>query len=266
MSSPQYEILAIRYAHNPRIALQQFTDVDPHDTGEMPLDYFVWVIRGEGRTVLVDTGFTEKVAASRGREITNPVAAGLQRISVNPADVRDVIITHMHYDHAGNTALFNNARFHLQDAEMEYVTGRAMCHHQIRCVFEPDDIARMVYRLFQGHVQFHDGVDEIAPGITVHRIGGHTKGLQVVRVPTQRGWVVLASDASHLYAHMEQRRAFPILYNLQELLDGYDTLLALASSPQHIIPGHDPQVLTRYPAAAPGTEGWIVRLDREPTH
>ncbi len=262
--TPTYEIHAIRYAHHPRIALQQFTDVDPHETGDMPLDYFVWAIRGDGRTILVDTGFSQNTAAERGRQITNSVSDGLAMLGIRPSDVPDVVITHMHYDHAGNIGLFDNARFHLQDAEMEYVTGRAMCHHQIRCVFEADDVAGMVRRLFAGQVQFHDGVSEIAPGITVHRIGGHTKGLQVVRVPTARGWVVLASDASHLYAHMEQRRAFPILYNLQELLAGYDTLLKLASSPQHIIPGHDPQVIRRYPASSADTEGWIVRLDAEP--
>ena len=113
-------------------------------------------------------------------------------------------------------------------------------------------------------MQFHDGADEIAPGVTVHRIGGHTKGLQAVRVRTARGWVVLASDASHFYAHMEQGRAFPILYNLAELLDGYATLRKLASSPDHIVPGHDPLVAERYPAASDETQGWIVRLDAAP--
>ena len=78
--------------------------------------------------------------------------------------------------------------------------------------------------------QFHDGTEEIAPGITVHLIGGHSKGLQCVRVKTRRGHVVLASDATHLYAHMEQGRVFPITYNLGEVLEGYGTLKKLASS------------------------------------
>jgi len=113
-------------------------------------------------------------------------------------------------------------------------------------------------------VQFHDGAAEIAQGIELHLIGGHTKGLQSVRVKTQRGWVVLASDASHFYAHMEQDRAFPIVYNVAEMLDGFDTLRRLASSPRHIIPGHDPLVMARYPSMKPGLEDWIVRLDVDP--
>jgi glyoxylase-like metal-dependent hydrolase (beta-lactamase superfamily II) len=85
-----------------------------------------------------------------------------------------------------------------------------------------------------------------------------------VRVETERGTVVLASDASHFYAHMEQHRAFPVLYNLGDVLEGYRTLRKLASSDKHIIPGHDPLVLARYPAASAATEGWIARLDVPP--
>jgi glyoxylase-like metal-dependent hydrolase (beta-lactamase superfamily II) len=84
-----------------------------------------------------------------------------------------------------------------------------------------------------------------------------------VRVATQRGNVVLASDATHFYAHIEQGRAFPVLYNLGDLIEGYKTLRRLASSNAHVIPGHDPLVIDRH-AAAPGREGWIVRLDVEP--
>jgi len=48
------------------------------------------------------------------------------------------------------------------------------------------------------------------------------------------------------------------------VLDGYETLRRLGSSANHVVPGHDPKVLQRYPAARPGMEGWIARLDVEP--
>jgi glyoxylase-like metal-dependent hydrolase (beta-lactamase superfamily II) len=160
--------------------------------------------------------------------------------------------------------LFPNARFHMQDTEMEYVTGRCMCHQQIAHAFEPEDVSRMVHRVFAGRVQFHDGADEIAPGITVHKIGGHTKGLQCVRVATARGHVVLASDATHFYQHIETRRVFRVLYNLADMVEGYNTLERLASSKAHVIPGHDPLVLARYPAASSRTAGWAARVDLDP--
>lgn len=147
---------------------------------------------------------------------------------------------------------------------MEFATGRCMCHDLLSHGYEADDVVNLVRCVFDRRVRFHDGAAEIAPGVEVHHIGGHTKGLQAVRVRTARGWVVLASDASHFYAHMEQGRAFPVLYNLGEMLEGYATLRRLATSSQHIIPGHDPLVMSRYPAAGAAMKDWIVRLDLEP--
>jgi glyoxylase-like metal-dependent hydrolase (beta-lactamase superfamily II) len=170
----------------------------------------------------------------------------------------------MHFDHCGNYNLFPHARYHLQDREMEYATGRCMCHAQLRNSYEEDYIVSMVRKVFAGRVVFHDGTDEIAPGITVHHIGGHAKGLQSVRVKTKRGYVVLASDATHLYTHMDSGRIFPTTYNLAEVLEGYNTLRKLATSAAHIVPGHDPEVMVRYPAPRDDLKGWVVRLDVEP--
>jgi glyoxylase-like metal-dependent hydrolase (beta-lactamase superfamily II) len=175
-----------------------------------------------------------------------------------------VIISHMHYDHAGNHDRFPNATFHLQDREMGFCTGRCMCHPLLRRSFEASDVAAMIRRLFEGRVQFHDGAGEIAPGISVHHVGGHTAGLQVARVKTARGWVVLASDASHFYANFEQMRAYPTVLNVAEMLEGFTTVKRLASSPRHVIPGHDPLVLQRYPPPKPGLDGIAVRLDVDP--
>ena len=89
-------------------------------------------------------------------------------------------------------------------------------------------------------------------------------GLMSVRVMTKRGWVVLASDASHYYEHMEKNRCFPTTFHLGEVIDGYQTLYRLAASPRHIVPGHDPLVMTRYPAVSPELQGIAVRLDVDP--
>ena len=130
---------------------------------------------------------------------------------------------------------------------MTFCTGRYKSHEAMNYAFSEDYVVAMVRRVFAGRVQFHDGTDELAPGVTLHLIGGHTMGLQVTRVWTERGWVVLASDASHFYANMEQGRPFPIIYNAGEMLEGFNTLKLLASSPDHIIPGHAPLVMARYP-------------------
>lgn len=263
MSDDVYEIYAIKYGHFDRPAHENFLGgvTDDHN---MPLDYFVWAVVGENRTFVVDTGFEEKAGLARGRTSTASPADGLKTIGIDPAGVENVIITHMHYDHAGNTEMFPKARFHVQDREMKFCTGRCMCHGTLRHAFDVNDVQAMVRRLFEGRVQFHDGSAEVAPGISVHWVGGHTDGLQVVRVKTRRGWVVLASDASHFYANMNRKHPFPIVYNVGDMLEGYRILDSLADSHDHVIPGHDPDVLTFYPAAKSGLEGWVARLDADP--
>jgi glyoxylase-like metal-dependent hydrolase (beta-lactamase superfamily II) len=123
----------------------------------------------------------------------------------------------------------------------------------------------MVHLVFGDRVVFHNGDTELAPGLSAHLIGGHTMGLQVVRVATKIGWVVLASDASHYYENMGAGRPFPIVYNLGDMLDGYRRCNELASDPAYVVPGHDPLVFDRYPAASPDLEGIVVRLDVAPS-
>ncbi len=258
-----YEVYAVRYARHDRSASANFLGGDPHDD-PMPLDYFVWAIRGRGKTYVVDTGFGAEQARERRRELLRSPAEGLRAIGIDPARVEDVIITHMHYDHAGGLDLFPNANFHIQDREAAFCTGRMMCHDTFRHSMAVEDVLGLVRRVFGGRVRFHDGAEEIAPGLSVHFIGGHTMGLQCVRVETRRGYVVLASDAAHLYAHLEQRRAFPVVYNVADMLEGHETLKRLATSPRHIVPGHDPLVGQIYPAARPGLEGAVMRLDADP--
>lgn len=254
-----YSVYAIKYAHHDRLSSANFIGGDSHET-PMPLAYFVWAVVGPSRTFLVDTGFDAAAATQRGRRITKPVEQGLAAIGIEPSAVQDVVITHMHYDHAGNRSLFPTARYHLQDREMAYCTGRCMCHAAMNHPFDVKDVSSMVERVFDGRVQFHDGDSQLTSGLSLHLVGGHTNGLQVARVRTAKGWLVLASDASHLYANMEQKRPFPVVYSVGDMLEGYRRLYSLADDAALVVPGHDPDVLHRFPAASRELEGWVVKL------
>ncbi len=264
MSQDQsYEVFAVRYARRDARRAEHFVGGDPHD-GPMPMDYFVWAVVGRDRSWVIDTGFAAADAEARGRTLLRTAAEGLALVGVDAGTAADVVVTHLHYDHIGGFDQFPNARFHVQEREMAYATGRHMGTPALGHAFTADHIAGMVHRVFEGRVAFHDGAAELAPGLSLHHVGGHTMGLQVVRVRTRRGWLVLASDASHFYENMEAGRPFPIVYNVGDMLRAYDAMRRLAETPRHIIPGHDPLVLERYPAADPALDGIAVRLDAEP--
>jgi glyoxylase-like metal-dependent hydrolase (beta-lactamase superfamily II) len=256
-----YRVYAIRYGRLERKAAGNFLGGDDHET-DMPLDYYVWLAANDSHTVLIDTGFDAPAAKRRGRTLLRPVVEGLAALGVDARTLTDVVITHMHYDHAGGLAAFPGARFHVQDDEVAYCTSRAMTHGHLSAPFDAENVVDLVRRVFDGRVAFHRGDAELFPGITLHRLPGHTPGLQAVRVQTARGPVVLASDAAHFWANLTRETPFPIVVDIPAYLESLRAVRALGESLDHIIPGHDPGVLARFPGQAGVTD--IARLDLPP--
>ena len=256
-----YEILAVKYgSHSKRTRNDNFMHADDHNAPSK-IDYFIWVIRNANRTIVVDTGFERKEAASRGRQIDHEPKEILQRVGVDAEKIDNLIVSHLHYDHAGTLHDFPAARFHLQESEMAYATGRCMCDEALRGPFTADHVCDMVKHVYSGRVQFYNGDGQIAPGITVHHTPGHSKGIQCVRVMTEHGPVVLATDAAHFYDNFELRKPFSVTVDVEATLRSYDKLTELAGDPRNVIPGHDPLVLSRYPAWKPDAQGIVHRLD-----
>ena len=260
---PDYEIIALKYASRPALRAANFGGGDPHD-GPMPLDYYVWVVRNKDDFFLIDTGFAEDMAIKRHRTLHRTPMEALSLIGITPERIKDIVITHLHNDHIGTFDAYPNARFHLQDSEVEFATGRHMACVLHSRPYEVDHVAGVVRLVYKDRVVFHNGDGVIAPGLSVHRVGGHTAGMQVVRVHTARGWVVLASDASHFYEHFVNRRFFPLVFHVGEVMQGYQLLHTLAESQDHIIPGHDPLVMDLYPTCSKALENIAVRLDLPP--
>ena len=256
-----WQVYSVKYAdRNARVRGDSFIFDDNHDAPHA-MDYFIWVLRRGEELILVDTGYDTQEGAARGRPIRLSPVEALMPLGIDPKAVTQIIVTHLHYDHAGGLHLFPNARLHLQVAEMAFATGPCMCHDTLRMPFTAEHVCEAVRRLYSGRVMFHDGDSEIADGVTVHKIGGHSRGLQCVRVRTSAGWMVLASDAAHFYENVFHAKPFPIVVDLQDMLDGFDTLKRLASASELIIPGHDPLVRDVF---VKGPADHINRLDIGP--
>jgi len=254
--SEHWSIYAVKYAErNSRTRADSFIG-DDHPAAPHGMDYFTWVLERDGRRILVDTGYDSNEGARRGRPVLRDPAQALGALQIEAESIETVIITHLHYDHAGGLDRYPNAQFHLQAAEMAFSTGPCMCDPEIRAPFTGQHICEMVMHVYSGRVVFHDGDGQVAPGVTVHRVGGHSRGLQVVRVMTENGPVCLASDAAHYYENFETGKLFPIVVDKEEMRAGFDRIVALAETGARVIPGHDPLVRERYNAYGPSGFVW----------
>lgn len=256
-----WELWAARVGRAQRDARDNF--LAPGDrSGSAAIDFIVWIARCGRHVVVIDTGFDQEAGRRRGRVLDVRPRDAVQALGIDAGDVQHVVLTHLHYDHAGNVSDFPDAQVVVQGAELAYASGSAMRHKTLNHFFEVDDVVAVVRRVFAGTALVPDGDIELAPGLELYLLGGHTRGLQVVRVNTVRGWVVLASDAVHYFENLSERNPFPAIVDVQQVLDGYDRIVRLSSSDDHIVPGHEPAIFRRYPGVGGSSE--IVALHEAP--
>jgi glyoxylase-like metal-dependent hydrolase (beta-lactamase superfamily II) len=249
-----YEVYALKYGERDTTACQFFYREASHEP--ITLHYFVWLILGGPYPVLVDTGFREDDAQKRHiRNFVSP-AAVVERAGVKADAIPLSLITHLHYDHWAGHSLFPKAEFWIQKDEVAFWTGPYARYDAFSGSQNVGAVTNLVPLNYAGRIRIIDGDREVLPGLRVHRVGGHTAGLQIVSVQTARGTVVLTSDASHFYRNVETRQPVQIITSLPEMLAGFETIRALAGSPRLIVAGHDPEVATRFDQIEPG----IIRI------
>lgn len=256
-----HEVYAVKFGEIKEGQQAQYFLNPPQSCAGRPghLDFMVWLIRTATEEIVVDAGFTAEIARRRGRTHFREPSDGLRLIGADPATVSRVILTHLHYDHCGDLAPFAAAEFVVQAAEMAFWTGPLAARGQFRRLVEPEDLETLVRLNLEGRVRQVAGVHEVVPGVVVHHVGGHTPGTQVVSVQTARGRVVLASDASHLQSHIGEDAPSKFVTDLPQMYHAFDVIRSLASAPDLIVPGHDPEVFVRFPAVL-GLAGVAVRI------
>ena len=239
-----YKIHLLKYARREASSSQVILG-DLHNT-PMEMSYYIWVASNGEHTAVIDMGFTEATASKRKREWLAQPADLMRSIGVDPDSVRHAVVTHMHWDHVGNYALFPNATYYVQEDEMAFWTGRYVKYPVFNSAMDVEDICAMVRRNYAGRVELTRGTQEIVPGIRVHKVSGHTKGIQIVEVATASGTAVVASDATHTYRNLRERRPHTVIHDIPNYLDGLELMLRLAKDESHILPGHDPDAFHRH--------------------
>ena len=255
-AAPVYEVFAIRYASIPDFPVNALiAGADPQR--KLSIAMTVWLIRGNGRNILVDSGFyrpqffkqfTVAGFIKPSEAVGQPGIMPAGQPALTPDDITDVVITHMHWDHADGMDLFPKARIWLQKDEYTYYTGEAWQGPRTHGGIEPDDVLAAVKLNLAGRVSLVNGdSQQILPGITCYTGGKHTFQSQYVGVNTKAGTVILASDNMYLYENLEKHVPIAQTLDAASNLRAQDRMKQLAASPRLIVPGHDPAVFEKFP-------------------
>jgi len=249
-----YDVYAVRFGVIPQFAVSNLVAGAGKDV-KLDLPVMVWVLKGsDGRIVLVDSGFhTERfVTRWRVRDFVTPAAA-VARIGIRPDQVTDIILSHIHWDHADGADLFPNATVWIQRDEYAYYTGEAWQEKRGGGGADAEVMTKLVARNLAGRLRFVEGdAQEILPGITCYTGGRHTYASQYVVAATAKGPVVLASDNVYLYLNLASHAPIAQTLDAASNLRAQDRMRALSEKSQIIVPGHDPEVFTRFKSVAEG--------------
>jgi glyoxylase-like metal-dependent hydrolase (beta-lactamase superfamily II) len=229
---------------------------------EQPVDftYSFWLLVDGSSIILVDTGFDADVAGKRGVRFERTAVEALRALGIAPTDVSSIVLSHLHFDHAGGLEAFPQARVFVQQADIDFYTGEFMRFALCSSAIEKADIAELQRIEDDGRLVALSGDAVIADGIKVHHIGGHTPGMQAVQVSGHSADIVLASDAAHLYANLEKQVPFPVLHDVPTSCVAFERLAQLSAEGAVVVPGHDGSVMHNFMRMEGRVAGFAARL------
>lgn len=247
--SARWTLTALRYASRMTTRCDVFLRYGQYGEPDGPqeMTYYLWVVRNDSQTIVVDTGFSAAGGGARGRTFLVEPLEALQRAGVDAGAVDAVVNTHLHYDHTGHLDAFGDAPVLVPRTELEFWTGPLAERAQLGAHIEPPEVAALAQRERAGEVTLMDREHEVAPGVLSVEVGGHSPGQTIVLIEGVDGPIVLASDAMHFYEEVERDRASAVLVDLARVYRAYDTIREHVEAGARFVAGHDPLVMDRFP-------------------
>jgi glyoxylase-like metal-dependent hydrolase (beta-lactamase superfamily II) len=256
-AAPEYSIQAIRYADLPGFPVSALVVGGPKDE-KIDIAMVVWLIRGGGHNVLLDSGFHREqwLKTFPMKDFLRPDEA-VKLAGVQPDEVTDIVISHSHWDHMGGIDLFPKATVWIQKEEFRYYTGDAWQAGGNHGGIDPEDVQALVKINTEGRLRLVSGDDqEILSGIRVFTGSRHTYASEYLRVSGKQPFV-LASDNCYLYRNLQEHKASATFSEAdhEANVKQQARMIELAGSPDRVVPGHDALQFQKFP-----TEGRIAKI------
>jgi len=250
--TPEYTIQAIRFGTLPNVRITTLMPLAKDPTEKLDIAVVVWLIRGGGKTILFDSGYHRQSPGFEQwntQDYVRPDEA-VKLAGVQPDDITDLIISHVHWDHMGSIDLFPKATLWIQKDEYNYYSSAAY-QPGGKPAAQQEDIMELVRRNVNKQVRLIDGDDrEIFPGIRAYTGARHTYASQYIRIEGHPTYV-LASDNCYLYRNMEEKSPIATFDPLDRVANvaAIARMVKLAGDMDHVVPGHDMLQFKKFPTA-----------------
>jgi len=227
--------------------------IAPDDRNRIPLAMRSLLLRGDDRVILIDVGVGDTFSGTKYESLyaidheEGTLVEGLAEKDLTPADVTDVVLTHLHFDHAGGstrqpdggtpTPTFPNATYHVQAEHWAWATDA-----------NPKEKASFVARTFRpleaaGQLHLVDGKTTLFPGVSVAQVHGHTEAQQIVTIQDDETTLVYVADLLPTTHHLGP--AWTMAYDVRPLVtieEKQEFLERAADAEWNLFFEHDPEV------------------------
>jgi len=258
----KYEVYAVRFASSDTAwPVSMWVDKGPQKDS-VNIDFMIWLIKGNGRNILVDAGFLNDIPDAKEFDVVKYVRpdSALLTTGLKAADITDIILSHPHWDHIDGIDLFPNAQLWMQQNDFFYFIGPAWQKGGAHGGFNKREVHKLIDKNLAGKLSLVNGDNqEIIPGIKVFTGSKHTFESQYVLVETGKKKIILASDNIWVYYSLEHMLPASAggTFDPPGYVAAMRRMKTLASDPKYIIPGHDDAIFSKFRAVKPG----VVKIE-----
>lgn len=255
-TATKYEVYALKYA-----SVMHDSLVTVHDKDSVSIDFMIWLIKGNGKSILMDAGYLYSVEAVKDFDVIDDLRSDstLQKFTLKPEEITDIILSYQHLDHIGCIDLFPNAKVWVQKDDYDYFTTTAWQKGGVNGEFNRKEVRKLIDVHGAGRVNLFEGYNkEIIDGLKIFPGSRNPSLPQYALVKTSVGNMALASDNVWIYYNSNFVTPAPNFrtFDANGYIKAMQKMQSLVNDEKLIVPGYDTSAVTKIPII---TEG-VIRV------